>query len=72
MIDKNLIQRINELSQIAKERELTQKEQDERNQLRQEYLKQFKEGFRQRLDNLKIIDENGNEINRKINKKGDA
>ncbi len=72
MIDKNLIQRINELSQIAKERELTQKEQDERNQLRQEYLKQFKEGFRQRLDNLKIIDENGNEINRKTNKKGDA
>ena len=72
MIDKNLIQRINELSQIAKERELTKKEQDERNQLRQEYLKQFKEGFRQRLDNLKIIDENGNEINRKTNKKGDA
>lgn len=72
MIDKNLIQRINELSQIAKERELTKKEQDERNQLRQEYLKQFKEGFRQRLDNLKIIDENGNEINRNTNKKGDA
>jgi len=71
MIDEKLIQRINELSKLSKERELTPQEQDERNQLRLEYLRQFKEGFRQRLDNLKIIDENGNEVDMKT-RKGDA
>ncbi len=71
MIDEKLIQRINELSKLSKERELTPQEQEERNQLRQEYLRQFKEGFRQRLDNLKIIDENGNEVEMKT-RKGDA
>lgn len=70
MIDKKIIDRINELSKISKERELTDNEKHEREDLRKIYLKQFKEGFRQTLDNVKVVDENGNEIN--LRKKGQA
>ena len=69
MIDPKLIARINELAKIAKERELTSEEIIERDKLRQEYIKEFKKGFRQQLESIKIVDENGNEIN---NKEGDA
>ena len=69
MIDQKLIDRINELARISKERELTEIELEEREALRKEYLKQFRAGFRQQLDNIKIVVKNGNEIN---NKKGDA
>ena len=69
MINPKLIARINELAKIAKERELTSEEIIERDKLRQEYIKEFKKGFRQQLESIKIVDENGNEIN---NKEGDA
>lgn len=69
MIDPKLIARINELAKIAKERELTSEEIIERDKLRQEYIKEFKKGFRQQLESIKIVDENGNEINKK---EGDA
>jgi len=56
MIDQKLIDRINELATLAKERELTQEEVLEREKLRKEYLKQFKEGFKQRLNSIKFED----------------
>lgn len=56
MIDQKLIDRINELATISKERELTQDEAIERENLRKEYLKQFKEGFKQRLESIKFED----------------
>ena len=62
MIDPKLIARINELSKISKERELTENEIQERDDLRKIYLKQFKEGFRQTLSNVKVVDEKGNDI----------
>lgn len=70
MIDPKLIDRINELSRISKERELTENEIQERNDLRKLYLKQFKEGFRQTLSNVKVVDEKGNDIT--PSKKGKA
>lgn len=54
--------RINELARIAKERELTPEEIEERDRLRKEYLKEFREGFRQQLLNTKVVDEEGNDI----------
>ena len=39
-------------------------------QKRKEYLKQFKEGFRQQLDGVKVVDAKGNDVTPK--RKGDA
>ena len=45
------IDRINELSRLARERELTPAEQAERAQLRAAYLKAFRAQFKQQLEN---------------------
>ena len=70
MIDQKLINRINELASISKQRKLTEKEEIERKQLREEHLKQFKAGFRQQLDGVKVVDEKGNDVT--PNRKGEA
>ena len=70
MIDQKLIARINELAKISKERPLSSEEVKEQVELRREYLKQFKDGFKQTLDNVKVVDEKGNEVI--LKKKGNA
>lgn len=60
MID--YLPRINELAKLAKERELTPEEMEERDRLRKDYLKEFRKGFREQLLNTKIVDEEGNDI----------
>lgn len=44
------LKRINELTAISRQRELTAEEQAERQQLRQNYLKAFRTQMRQQLD----------------------
>ena len=51
-----LIKRINELTAISRERELTLSEQNERQELRQEYLKKFRARMKTVLDNVEIVD----------------
>ena len=70
MIDQKLIDRINELAKISKERELTINEIKEREELRKLYLKEFRKGFAQTLSGVKVVDEKGNDVT--PNKKGDA
>lgn len=70
MIDQKLINRINELAAISKQRALTIEEENERKLLRNEYLKQFKAGLKQQLDGVKVVDAKGNDVTPK--KKGDA
>lgn len=70
MIDPKLIARINELSKISKIRELTDNEKQEREDLRKVYIKQFKEGFKQTIENVKVVDCNGNDVT--PTKKGNA
>lgn len=53
MAEMNL-KRINELTAISRERELTAEEQAERQQLRQEYLEAFRAQMRQSLDNTVV------------------
>ena len=50
----NLIERINELSRLARQRELTSDEQAERQKLRQEYLHAFRQQTREMLDNTYV------------------
>ena len=70
MIDPKLISRINELSRLSKIRELTKEEKEEQSKLRKQYLELFKQGFKQSLDNVKVVDPKGNDIT--PNKKGNA
>lgn len=57
MIDQKLIDRINYLANKSKKDGLTEEEKLEQAELRQEYLRLFKEGFRQRLENIEIVKE---------------
>ena len=58
MIDQKLIDRINFLANKSKTAEgLTEEEKEEQVKLRQEYLRLFKEGFRQRLESIKVVKE---------------
>lgn len=60
--DKDKLARINELAKIAKERELTAEELEERKILRQEFLENFRAGFRQQLDNITVISPETNKL----------
>jgi uncharacterized protein YnzC (UPF0291/DUF896 family) len=62
MIDKDLIERINFLAHKKKETGLTEKEQEEQYDLRKRYLKEFRAGFKQKIENIKVIDPDGNDI----------
>ena len=57
MIDQKLIDRINFLANKKKTEGLTAEEQEEQDKLRKEYLRLFREGFRQRLESIKIAKE---------------
>ncbi|WP_042161892.1 DUF896 domain-containing protein [Paenibacillus gorillae] len=52
-----LIDRINELSRKHKTVGLTKEELAERDDLRKKYLENFRNNFRQQLDNIEIVDE---------------
>lgn len=56
MVGQEKLNRINELARKAKQGELSVKEQNERQKLRQEYLKAFRKSFRQQLDMVEIVD----------------
>ncbi len=53
------IDRINELSRLAGQRELTEQEQAERAALRREYIDAFKAGLEAHLDKIYYVDEQG-------------
>ena len=53
-MENSKLKRINELAAIAKQRELTKEESEERAQLRKEYIEEFRAGAMQILDNTYI------------------
>lgn len=55
------VKRINELAKIAKERELTPEEIEERARLREEYIMEFRRSFAAQLDNTVIRRPDGTE-----------
>ncbi|MFI3226648.1 MAG: DUF896 domain-containing protein [Clostridia bacterium] len=58
-IDERVL-RINELAKKAKTVGLTDEEVIERDKLRADYIKGFREGLRQTLDNTYVMDADGN------------
>ena len=67
-MDKQKIDRINFLAKKAKAEGLTPEEIEERKILREEYLANFRAGFRAQLDNIVIVDEEGNRKELRKNK----
>lgn len=64
---KKIIEKINEFSSIAKQRELTDEEKKEREKYRQMYMSKFKENMRNHLDSIKVVrvDDDNNVIKNK-------
>ena len=56
------IDRINELAKKKKEKGLTEEEAKEQSKLRKQYLDSFRKGFKQQLENTKVIDPEGNDV----------
>lgn len=59
-MEKEKIERINYLARESRIRELTASEKEEQTALRNEYRAGFRRGLASQLDNIYIVDENGN------------
>jgi uncharacterized protein YnzC (UPF0291/DUF896 family) len=59
---EEVIKRINELSKKEKEIGLSTEEKEEQQNLRQEYLKNFRSHFKSHLNNIKVVDEKGKDV----------
>ena len=57
-----LVKRINELAAKKKAGELSAEEAKERKELHQIFLEDFRAGFKQSVENIQLIDENGNDV----------
>ncbi|MBK0348524.1 DUF896 family protein [Aerococcaceae bacterium zg-ZJ1578] len=62
MLDSIKITRLNELARKKKAEGLSQDELSEQAELRKEYLENLRSGFRNHIEGLKIVDENGNDV----------
>lgn len=67
MIDEK-IKRINELYKKANSEGLTNEEKMEQKRLREEYVKSFRQGMMNTLENVYIVDKDGNK--KKVERKG--
>jgi uncharacterized protein YnzC (UPF0291/DUF896 family) len=54
-----MIERINELSKLSKERNLTEAELKEQQELRKQYIENFKNNFKSQMTNVYIKEEDG-------------
>ena len=61
------LNRINELAALAKQRELTPEELNERDILRKEYIAEWRKGAMEVLDNTYVVGPDG--VKRKLQKK---
>ncbi|MCH1623690.1 DUF896 domain-containing protein [Ferdinandcohnia quinoae] len=62
MLPKEKIDRINILSKKAKSTGLTEAEKIEQQELRQEYLKVFRNSMTNTLHSVKVVDPEGNDV----------
>ena len=62
MLAKDKLDRINELAKKSKKEELTEKEKNEQDKLRQEYLKNVRKSFKNQFKGMKVVDPNGEDV----------
>ncbi|GKV67884.1 UPF0291 protein [Sporosarcina sp. NCCP-2716] len=62
MLEEKKIKRINELAKKSKTDGLSIEEAKEQSQLRSEYLKTFRSTMRDTIENVKVIDPDGNDV----------
>ena len=62
IMTNELIKRINELSKKSKAEGLTDEEKAEQKALREQYIKEFRQGVKNTLDNVYTLDEKGNKV----------
>ena len=67
-MEKAKMDRISELTAIARQRELTEEEKAERQALREEYLADWRRGALEVLENTYVVDPDGKK--RKLGKRG--
>lgn len=58
-MENSKLLRINELAKLAKERDLTPEELGERDELRREYIAEWRKGAEQVLDNTYVVTPDG-------------
>lgn len=66
---KDIIAKVNYYSALAKKKKLTDEEIIERQKYRTLYLEQFKSQVKGHLDQIKVVDKDGNEVKLKPKKK---
>lgn len=62
MLSKEKINRINELANKSKQEELSKEEKEEQQTLRQEYLKNARQSFKNQLKGVTVVDPKGNDV----------
>ncbi|MEH7226122.1 DUF896 domain-containing protein [Bacillus sp. JJ1566] len=62
MLSKDKLNRINVLAKKAKSVGLTDKEKEEQQELRQEYLRVFRSSMTNTLHSVKVVDPEGNDV----------
>lgn len=60
-MEQNKIDRINALARKAKAEGLTDAEKEEQKALRSEYIAAYRKSLRAQLENMVLVDEDGNE-----------
>ncbi|MFK3938798.1 DUF896 domain-containing protein [Alkalihalobacillus sp. NPDC078783] len=62
MLHQDKLNRINQLAKKAKDSGLTLSEAKEQKDLRAEYLKGFRNSFKNQLHSVKVVDEEGTDV----------
>lgn len=62
LMTKEKLDRINYLANKAKKESLSEKEKEEQQQLRKEYLQNVKSSFKNQITNLTVIDPEGKDV----------
>lgn len=62
MLTPEKLSRLNELAKKKKEGTLTESETKEQQALREEYLLTFRESMKNTIENMKVIDPNGDDV----------